>query len=127
MKRTSRDEPSLVIRGDPSLRPIEKETSLNLLGGGEFWDVQSFHPTAVRGLLAQSEFEVTGLYTCDVGGEEAIVGVRGRLPLASLKIGRPRKDGRLSRTFGRRCERRDRPTAVCLSDTPRVGPGSSEA
>jgi len=90
------------VRSDPSLRPIEKETSLGLLGGGTHFAVESRHPSAVKGLLAQPEFTVTELITRRIGSEQCIVGVKGQLPVASVKIGKARRDGRLSRMFSRR-------------------------
>ena len=97
---------SLPIRSDPRLQPVEKETSFCILGNSKRVDVHTLHPTAVRGLLAQPEFEVKRLITEVIHEETVIVGVEGSLPLTSLRIGRPRKDARLSRLFARRGGRR---------------------
>jgi hypothetical protein len=87
------------------LAPHEKETSLNLLGGAEVWEVESYAPSAIRGLLAQPEFEETERIVRQIRGRDVVVCIRGRLPLGAVKIGRPRRDARLSRVFARRAAR----------------------
>jgi len=100
--RSASNFPSLRVAADPDLLPIEKETSLWLVSGSSSFEVSSLHPSAIRGLLSQPEFAVTDLRTKSVRGRECIVGVEGRLPIGCFHVGRQRKDGRLSRVFGRR-------------------------
>lgn len=104
------------IAADPTLCPQEKETCFNFLGNSRRVDVHSLHPTVVRGLLNQPEFEITELFTKTINGEETIIGVRGTLPVGSFKIGRPRQDPHLSRVFSRRA-RAQHHREVCPSDT----------
>lgn len=104
------------IAADPTLRPEEKETCFNLLGNSKRVDLHSLHPTVIRGLLNQPEFEMTELLTKSINGEEMIIGVHGTLPIGSFKIGRPRQDPHLSRVFSRRA-RPQHHRKVCPSDT----------
>ncbi len=90
------------VASDPSLRPEETETCLHILGDTGWVDVHTLHPSAMRGLLALPEFEVLELNAKAVRGETRIVGVKGRFPVGCLRIGRGRKDSRLSRVFSRR-------------------------
>jgi len=102
MRELPRDGETLRVAADPKLRPEEKETCLHILGDAQWADVFTRHPSAVKGLLALPEFEVEEQCTRTIRGKEVIVGVKGRLPLGSLKIGRPRRDQRLSRVFPQR-------------------------
>jgi len=106
----------LKVVSDPSLRPEEKETSWHLLGNARHIEVNSFHPTVIRGLLAQPEFEVSELFKRNIKGEEVVVGIAGKFPIASLKIGKARRDPHLSRVFSRRSGMR-KAIVVCRSDT----------
>jgi len=106
----------LRVMADPNLRPEEKETALHVLGNSKRLEIHTLHPTAVRGLLAQPEFEVDEVFTKTIKGEEVIVGIKGTLPIGSLKIGRPRSVAHLSRVFSRRSSTQKR-RAVCQSDT----------
>lgn len=108
----------LKVVGDPTLRPEEKETSLHLLGNSKRIEVHSFHPTVIRGLLAQPEFEVSQLFKKNIKGEEVIVGIKGKFPISSLKIGRARRDQHLSRVFSRRVSSQNA-GVVCRTDTNR--------
>ena len=114
----------LRIRSDPRLSPVEKETCFNILGGGNRVSVQTVHPTAIRGLLAQPEFKVEHVTTSVVKGEKCITGIAGSLPVACLKIGFPRRDNRLSRVFARRAGRRQ---ALDLCPGDAAPPPRSEA
>lgn len=102
MRKVSINGKEYRILADPRLRTEEKETSLHLFGNSKEVDVYTLHPTVTRGLLMQPEFEVVELLTKTIKGEEVIIGVKGTLPIASLKIGRARRDLTLSRVFSRR-------------------------
>jgi len=93
---------SMPIASSPNLRPIEKETCLNVLGGEKVLTVMSRHPTGVRGFLRQPEFAPTAAFVETIRGRETLVGVDGDLPLACLHIGAPRKRQFLSYVFARR-------------------------
>jgi len=90
------------IAASPDLRPIEKETCLNLLGGKSVLMVMSRHPSGVRGFLKQPEFSPRVAYVERLHGRETLVGIDGTLPLACLHIGAPRKRGFLSYVFATR-------------------------
>jgi len=90
------------IRRDPSLEACERETSMNLTSEQDVIAVQSYQPTFIRGLLRQPEFEVAEYVTKTIRGQEFIVGISGKLPVACLHIGAARKRGSLSAAFSRR-------------------------
>ena len=90
------------VTRDPCLEPCERETSMNLTSEQDLIAVQSYQPTFIRGLLRQPEFHVTEYFTKTVRGQEVIVGVAGKLPVACLHIGAARKRGSLSAAFSRR-------------------------
>ena len=113
---------SLPIIGDPRLQPVEKETSINILGGASRAHGHTYNPAAVRGLLRQPEFVETKRHLLSVRGKEAIVGIEGTIPVGALSIGPPRKDGRLSRVFSRRSRSRKR-RVVRSRNTPRTPQG----
>jgi len=93
---------SAPVSRDPCLEPCERETSMNLTSEQDLIAVQSYQPTFIRGLLRQPEFHVTEYFTKTVRGQEVIVGVAGKLPVACLHIGAARKRGSLSAAFSRR-------------------------
>lgn len=99
--------PCMPIRSDPTMEPVEKEFSLNTHGTNQYFEVDAHHPTAIRGLLRQSEFEVSKLMTKSIRGKEYIVGLQGRLPISCLHIGAARKRKTLSAVFGRRSKTRN--------------------
>ena len=90
------------IQSDPYRLPVEKETCLNLLGTEKAFSVLTYHPAVVRGLLRQPEFEVTRAFTERIRGQEVVIGVEGRLSVACVHIGSPRKRRCLSTIFARR-------------------------
>jgi len=93
---------SAPVSRDPGLEACERETSMNLTSEQDMIAVQSYQPTFIRGLLRQPEFHVTEYITKTVRGQEVIVGVAGKLPVACLHIGAARKRGSLSAAFSRR-------------------------
>jgi len=93
---------AMPIAAEPGLQPLEKETSLNLLGSERAFTVYSRHPTCIRGLLRQPEFVPELAVIVRQGGRETLVGVKGRLPVACLHIGSARKQHFLSQVFARR-------------------------
>jgi len=90
------------VTRDPGLEPCERETSMNLTSEQDLIAIQSYQPTFIRGLLRQPEFRVTDYFTKIIRGQEVIVGVAGKLPVACLHIGAARKRGSLSAAFSRR-------------------------
>jgi len=100
--RLDRERQELRVCSDPQLEPIEKEFSLNTHGTSQFFEVDAHHPTAIRGLLKQPEFEVTRLVMKTIRGKEFIVGVQGKIPVSCLHIGAARRRKTLSAVFGRR-------------------------
>jgi len=90
------------VTRDPSLEPCERETSMNLTSEQDVIAIQSYQPTFIRGLLRQPEFHVTECFMKTIRGQEVIVGVAGKLPVACLHIGAARKRGSLSAAFSRR-------------------------
>jgi len=95
------------VCSDPSLEPVEKEFSLNTHSTNKYFDIHTYHPSAIRGLMRQPEFEVSKFLTRMIHGEKCIVGIMGRLPVACLHIGTARKRKTLSAVFGRRSKTRN--------------------
>ena len=93
---------SAPVTRDLGLEPCERETSMNLTSEQDLIAIQSYQPTFIRGLLRQPEFHVTEYFTQTIHGQEVIVGVAGKLPVACLHIGAARKRGSLSAAFSRR-------------------------
>jgi len=107
MEETARCREELMrlpIKSDPRLQPVEKETSFNLLGTEHAFSVFSYHPSVIRGLLRQPEFEVTSAFIERIRGKETLVGIQGRLPIASVHIGASRTRRSLSAVFSRRSQ-----------------------
>ena len=93
---------AMPVSAESGLLPLEKETSLNLLGSERAFTVYSRHPTCIRGLLRQPEFVPELAVIVRQRGRETIVGIKGRLPVACVHIGAARKRHFLSQVFARR-------------------------
>ena len=106
----------LPVKADPRCQSVEREFCLNRLGGESHVTVMARDPAEIRGLLAQPEFVATGACVARIGRTDCLVGIQGRLPLACIRIGAPRRDGRPSRVFARRGGR-GRGARVCRIDT----------
>lgn len=115
MSRCSGQLP-LPIKADPRLRPVEKHVSIEIHGNSHLASLHANQPSAIRGLLAQPEFQVQEFETLVIHSETCITGVRGLLPVSCIKIGAPRKEHQLCRLFSRRSRRRQQ-VALCSGDT----------
>ena len=104
----------LPVRADPRDDPADREFSLGMLGDATHLDVSARNPSAVRGLLAQRDFIVTGIETIVVHGIEAITRVTGRLPVGCLRIGSRRRDGYPCRIFARQGGREIAARTCCI-------------
>jgi|GEM_PF-5849257 len=93
---------NLPIAASKELQAHEKETCFNLLGGQDYFTLMSRHPTAIRGLLRQPEFQPTKAYIENQNRKECIVGIEGTLPISCVHIGAARKRRFLSTVFSRR-------------------------
>lgn len=87
---------------DPTIQPKENETGIHFTGGDRHAWVSSYEPAVVAGLLQHKQFKVEQLVTMMIGRCEYVVGVVGRVPIAALRIGQPRKSSRHELIISRR-------------------------
>ena len=82
------------IRLDPTADPKENETALHFSGGDRLAWVSSYEPAVIAGLLHHKHFRLEQLITMRIDGCDAVVGLIGRLPIGTLRIGRRRASDR---------------------------------
>lgn len=78
------------ICADPSTITKENETGIHFSTGERYAWVSSYEPAIVEGLLQHKHFKIEELITMKVDSCECVVGVVGRVPIGSLKIGKKR-------------------------------------
>jgi hypothetical protein len=96
MSTTATVEDGLKVREDPDLIPLEKETSINFTKGDERADVFTAERGLTRRLLTHELFDTDAVLLKDGStvdsvdslhtNEDTIVGVRGTIPIGSLKV-----------------------------------------
>ncbi len=82
------------IRLDPTANPKENETGIHFTAGDQLAWINSYEPTVVDGLLQHRHFRVHEVVTLEIDGRACVVGVSGRIPIGSLRIGRRRASDR---------------------------------
>ena len=99
IKRKYKGQP---ICFDPTIPPKENETGIHFMGSDRHAWVSSYEPAVVSCLLQLKHFKVDQLVTMMIDGSECVVGVVGRVPIGSLRIGQPRKSDRHELIVSRR-------------------------
>lgn len=82
------------IKADPTAHPKENETAIHFTGRDRRAWVSSYEPVVVERLLRYKHFQLEELVTMEIDGQECVVGVIGRVPIGSLRIGRRRPTDR---------------------------------
>jgi hypothetical protein len=78
------------IKPDPTAHPKENETAIHFTGRDRQAWVSSYEPAVVEKLLKHKHFKLEQLITMEIEGRECVVGVIGRVPIGSIRIGRRR-------------------------------------
>ena len=82
------------VRADPTADPKENETGIHFTGGDRLAWISSYEPAVVEKLLKHKHFRLSEIITLEIGKEECVVGVTGRIPIGTLRIGRRRSSDR---------------------------------
>lgn len=82
------------VCSDPTVHPKENETGIHFTGGDRLAWISSYEPSVVEGLLHHKHFRLEELITMEIDGSECVVGLVGRVPIGTLRIGRRRNSDR---------------------------------
>lgn len=84
------------ICADPTASPKENETGIHFTGGDRLAWISSYEPSVIEGLLKHKHFRLEHLITREIQQCECVVGIIGRVPIGTLRIGRRRDSDRHS-------------------------------
>jgi len=82
------------VCADPTADPKENETGIHFTGGDRLAWISSYEPAVIEKLLKHKHFRLSEIITLQIDKQECVVGVTGRIPIGSLRIGRRRSSDR---------------------------------
>ena len=82
------------ICSDPAAQPKENETGIHFSVGERTAWISTYEPAVVEGLLEHANFKVEKVILLKIKRKECVIGVVGRIPVGSLKIGKRRPTDR---------------------------------
>jgi len=82
------------ICSDPSAQAKENETGIHFSMGERMAWISSYEPAVIEGLVNHKHFKLEKLILMKIKRRECVVGIVGKIPIGSLRIGNKRASDR---------------------------------